>query len=101
MKLTKFIAAFAIMITAATAVNAQSATNRSDKSKIKQGVKTGELTKAETRNLAEQQRDIRKDVRVAKADGDITRAERKHIKREKKQADRTIYRKKHNDKDRD
>jgi hypothetical protein len=100
MKLTKFIAAFGIMIIAATNVNAQATANRGDKIKIKQGVKSGELTKKETVRLARQQKDIRQDVKSAKADGVVTREERKNIKREKRRADRTIYRKKHNNRDR-
>jgi len=100
MKLTKFIAAFVIMIIAATSVTAQTAANRNDKVKIKQGVRSGELTKAETVTLAKQQKDLRQDVRLAKADGNVTMAERKNIKKEKKQADRAIYRKKHNNRDR-
>lgn len=100
MKLTKFIAAFVFLIIAATSVNAQTTANPSDKIKIKQGVKSGELTKKETARLARQQKDIRQDVKSAKADGVVTRAERKNIKREKRKADRTIYRKKHNNRDR-
>jgi hypothetical protein len=100
MKLSKFIAAFGIMIIAATSVNAQTTANRSDKIKINQGVKSGELTKKETVRLARQQKDISQDVKSAKADGVVTREERKNIKKEKRKADRTIYRKKHNNRDR-
>ena len=100
MKLTKCIAAFLIMIIAATNAEAQTTANRSDRVKIKQGVRSGELTKRETVNLAKQQKHIRHDVRTAKADGVVTRAERKDIKKDKRQADRSIYRKKHNNRDR-
>ncbi len=96
----KLLTAFVIMIIAATNVNAQVTTNASDKVKIRQGVKSGELTKAERVRLAKQQKEIRKDVKSAKADGVVTRAERKDIKRQKRQADRTIYRKKNNNRDR-
>lgn len=99
MKLTKIFAALSLFSVMAISANAQ-ATHRSDRSKIKQGVKSGELTKKETCNLAKQQKNIKKDIRQAKADGNITRAERQDIFIAKKKADASIYRKKHNDRDR-
>ena len=96
----KILAALVIMIIAASNLNAQVTPNPSDKLKIGQGVKSGELTKAETVKLAKQQKEIRKDVKSAKADGEVTTAERKDIKKDKRKADRTIYRKKHNNRDR-
>jgi len=89
-----------IMIIAATNANAQSCTKRTDKSKIKQGVRSGELTRKEATSLVNQQKDIRQDMRTAKADGIITNAEEHNIKSQKRQADRNIYRKKNNDRDR-
>jgi uncharacterized membrane protein YebE (DUF533 family) len=68
--------------------------------RIKQGVKSGELTKAETVNLAKDQKDIRQEVRAARADGQVTGAERKDIRQDQRQASRKIYRKKHNKRDR-
>lgn len=100
MKLTKIFAAMFLMIIAAGNVNAQTVTHRKDKAKIKQGVRSGELTKQETVALAHQQKEIRHDIKDAKADGVVTKEERKDIKKEKKQADRNIYRKKHNRRER-
>ncbi len=100
MKLTKFIAAMLILLTAAVNVNAQAPGHRNDRTKIKQGVRSGELTRQETVALAKQQKDIRHDIKDAKADGVVTRHERKEIKQDKRQADRNIYRKKHNKRDR-
>jgi len=68
--------------------------------RIKQGVKSGELTKAETVNLAKDQKEIRQEVKAAKADGNVTTAERKDIRQDQRQASRKIYRKKHNNRDR-
>lgn len=99
MKLTKIFAALSIFSIMALGANAQT-THRSDRSKIKQGVKSGELTKKETRSLVRQHRDIRSDVRDAREDGVVTNRERKHIKIDKKKADASIYRKKHNNRDR-
>lgn len=100
MKLTKIFAAMFLMIIAAGNVNAQPVTNRKDKAKIKQGVRSGELTKQETVALAHQQKEIRQDINAAKADGVVTKEERKDIKKEKNQTDRNIYRKKHNRRER-
>ena len=64
--------------------------------RIKQGVKSGELTRHETRNLRQDQKDLHHDIKLAKADGKITRKERKIIQREENKESREIYRKKHN-----
>ena len=63
---------------------------------IREGVRSGDLTRAETRNLAMQQRNTRRDIRRAKSDGVVTRRERKEIRRDKRHNNRAIYRKKHN-----
>ena len=98
MKPCKIIAALLLMILAATSVDAQSI--RNDRTRIKQGVRSGELTRHETRRLVRQQRDVRQDVRLAKRDGVITPVERKEIRQDKRKADRRIYRAKHNRRDR-
>jgi hypothetical protein len=69
--------------------------------RIKHGVRNGELTRAETKNLVNDQREIRNDVKDARADGTVTPVERKEIKKEQRQASREIARKKHNKRDRD
>jgi hypothetical protein len=66
--------------------------------RIAQGVKSGQLTPAETAKLEKQQKTIHKQV-VAdrKANGGtLTASEKKQINREQNQASRNIYRKKHN-----
>ena len=45
--------------------------SHAQKHRIHQGVKSGELTKAETKNLIEDQKEIHQDVKLAKADGKI------------------------------
>ena len=90
MKFMKTLAAAAfLLVTQATQAQTQPA-------RIKQGVKSGELTKHETKTLVKQQKETRQDVKAAKADGTVTTAERKDIKQDKRQASRNIYRKKHN-----
>ena len=66
--------------------------------RIHQGVKSGELTKGETRRLERQQARIQRTKRVDKATngGKLTPAEKAHINRMQNRASRNIYRKKHN-----
>jgi hypothetical protein len=68
--------------------------------RIKQGVRSGELTRRETRKLAEEQRDIRQLERAYKSDGELTRAERADLHHEQNQASRDIHRQKHDAQDR-
>lgn len=63
--------------------------------RIRQGVRSNELTRHETRKLAEQQRDIRQLERAYKSDGKLTGAERRDLHHEQNQASRDIYRQKH------
>jgi hypothetical protein len=65
--------------------------------RINQGVRSGELTRAEARHLRADERKISRDKRMAKADGHVTNAERRHLRREENRTSRSIYRKKHND----
>lgn len=69
--------------------------------RIRQGVRSGELTKAEAINLRNGQKEIRQDVKEAKADGTISKDERKDIRQDQNQESRKIFRKKHNRRDRD
>ncbi|MBC7887932.1 MAG: hypothetical protein H7Z13_08575 [Ferruginibacter sp.] len=99
---TKFLFATAI-ICALGFSNAEAQVRKTAKhqhTRIKQGVKSGELTKAETKNLVHDQKEIRQDVRIAKSDGVVTGVEKKEIRQDQRQASRKIYRKKHNDRDR-
>lgn len=86
----------------ALGLNTAKAQNRSriQRHRIMQGVRSGELTRAETRSLVMQQRMTRRNMRRAYADGVITRRERKEIRRAKRHNSRVIYHKKHNLRDR-
>ncbi|MEO6232862.1 MAG: hypothetical protein ABJB11_06560 [Ferruginibacter sp.] len=98
---SKFIIATAIIFALGISnTEAQSKPTKTQHARIRQGVRSGELTKAETANLAHGQREIRQDVKSAKSDGVVTRKERKHIRKEKRQESRKIFRKKHNKRDR-
>ena len=73
---------------------------KNQRHRIVQGVKSGELTRAETKNVIRKEKEVKQDVKEAKADGVITGSERKEIRRDQNKASRTIYRKKHNNRDR-
>lgn len=64
--------------------------------RINQGVRSGELTRTETRRLVKEQKHVQHEKRLAKADGKITRRERNHIRHEQRVANRDIYRQKNN-----
>lgn len=64
--------------------------------RINQGVRSGELTKAETRQLKKQQRDINRTKKAAKADGVVTRRERAVIHHKQNKASANIAHKKNN-----
>lgn len=67
---------------------------------IRQGVRSGELTRRETGALAREQRDIRRLEREYKSDGELSRAERGDLHREQNQASRHIYGQTHDAQDR-
>ena len=96
MKTVRVLAVLVLMLTISTATNAQAGRSRIQHKRIAQGVRSGELTRNETRQLASEQRNIRLEKREARADAVVTAAERREIRREKRHASRNIIRKKHN-----
>lgn len=95
MKTKLFLSAF-ILAFAINSADAQTGKQVRQHKRIKQGVKSGELTKAEAINLRKGQQEIRQEKREAKADGVVTPAEKKEIRQEQRQESRKIYRKKNN-----
>ncbi|MDY6947639.1 MAG: hypothetical protein SXG53_18175 [Pseudomonadota bacterium] len=63
--------------------------------RVRQGVRSGELTRREAGGLAREQRDVRQLERSYKSDGELTRAERIDLQQEQNQASRHIYNQKH------
>lgn len=68
--------------------------------RIREGIRSGELTRGEVRSLEQEQREIRQEIRQAHTDGMVTRGERREIQQEQNQASRHITRAKHNRRDR-
>jgi opacity protein-like surface antigen len=67
--------------------------------RIKEGVKSGELTKGEAAKLEAREGKIAVDKAKAKSDGVVTPAERAKLRREQNRASKKIYEKKHNEKE--
>jgi Skp family chaperone for outer membrane proteins len=63
--------------------------------RIDQGVASGSLTSKEAANLDKRQDKIEADEAAAKADGKVTRAERRKLQREESRASAAIKRQKH------
>ncbi len=71
---------------------------RNQRARIRQGVKSGELTKGETAKLHSDEKAIRAEKQMAKEDGKVTPKERAKIRHDQNKESRKIYRLKHNDK---
>jgi len=63
--------------------------------RIVQGVKTGELTREEAKNLVQNEREIQQMKKDAKSDGVVTIEERKELHKKLNQQSREIYKQKH------
>ncbi|HVH32570.1 hypothetical protein ACFJIW_22940 [Tahibacter sp. UC22_41] len=81
--------------TAAAATPNVDAREANQHARIDQGVASGELTRREAAGLRAQQAHIRRDERAAKADGVVTRGERRHLQRELDHASANIDAQKH------
>jgi uncharacterized membrane protein YebE (DUF533 family) len=95
---TKTFLFVATFFTLSIAANAQA--NNTQKQRVKQGVKSDEITKAEADKIREERKEVRAEVKGAKADGTVTKEEKKDIKQERKDAKKAIVRAKHNNKTR-
>jgi multidrug resistance efflux pump len=87
-----------VILIAAGISTAEAQATRAHKqhARILNGAKSGSLTKKETKQVVQQQRAIRAEVKNAKSDGTVSNKEKRQIIRSKNQASRSIYRKKHN-----
>lgn len=70
------------------------------RSRIRQGIRSGELTRRETRGLVRQQGRIARSERRVERDGVVTYRERARLDRRLDRANRNIYRQKHDRQDR-
>ena len=65
------------------------------RSRIRHGVRSGELNRREAHRLRRQQAVTRAEEAKAKADGKVTKRERRHLNRRENRTSRHIYRQKH------
>jgi hypothetical protein len=83
-----------------TGLNAQEIQKRKEnqQDRIAQGVKSGQLTPAETANLEHKQARLNREIRRDRAanGGKLTNQEKRQINRQQNHLSRQIYRKKHN-----
>lgn len=63
--------------------------------RIQQGVRSGEITRDEAKQLRQERRDIKQEERAYKADGKLTREERKDLHQDLNDLSKDIYREKH------
>ena len=68
---------------------------REQQKRIRQGVKSGELTRKEARRLERKEGKIRADEMIAKSDGKVTAKERRRLNHDLHRASRDIHRQKH------
>jgi len=103
----KIILAAAIMLIASTGlINAQRGTRSTaarqatQQARIVEGVKSGELSRPEAARLEREQKKIQIEKRIAKADGTVTPAEKRFLRREQKRSSRHIARQKNDGQER-
>jgi len=102
MKITIFGGVLAAALAITSIANAQTHTPVINHRQVRQehrinkGVRSGELTRNEARSLRRGERNIQMEKRMAKADGRVTRAERRHLRHKENRMSRAIYRDKHN-----
>jgi polyhydroxyalkanoate synthesis regulator phasin len=68
--------------------------------RIANGVKSGELTKDETKDLVSDQKEIHAEEKNFKSDGDLTKDERKKLHQDQVAASKEIYQEKHDEQER-
>ena len=101
-RIAQILFALALVTTLAGVASAGTATPRINhrrvvqRARIRQGVRSGELTPREARHLRKGERHIARMERRAKADGQVTPRERARLNRAENRQSRRIYRLKHN-----
>lgn len=105
MKNSAWIAVTALIALAALGTESAEAARRDRRqnhqgARIRQGVRSGELTQGEARAVQAQQGHVRRIERRAEADGVVTEAEKLRIEKAQDRSSRQIYRLKHNGQDR-
>ncbi|MBO9632808.1 MAG: hypothetical protein J7578_06790 [Chitinophagaceae bacterium] len=97
MKASIFLSIVTLMVIGVGTLQAQPVRNKTQKERIDNGVRTGQLSRTEAYRLNHEQRHIRHDrMKYKKNDGHMGPRERRHLKHERKMASKHIYHHKHN-----
>lgn len=94
--LTLTAVCFAFAISASAQFRTDKPGMRQENMRERQGIRNGSITRGEAIRIEKQQRDYRRAVVGARADGYVSARERVNIRRQDRQVDRTIFRTKHN-----
>jgi Skp family chaperone for outer membrane proteins len=89
------LATFATPVVAGTDDPGVNRRQHRQKDRIKQGVRTGELTRQEAQKLRAEQKAIREKERALKSDGQLTKDERKDLHQDLNQSSQHIAEEKH------
>ena len=88
--------AFGSIATAQDRTPVINARQHNQERRINNGVRSGQLTRNETRHVRNDERRIRSEKRFAKASGHVTPRQRAILRHQENRTSRTIYRDKHN-----
>ena len=96
MSVKLIVAAIALISITTFTAAAQHRGLYNENQRIRQGVKSGELTRLETARLAHQKNELKREaIRFKTNDGRLSRAERAHLKRDHRKLNRNIRHQKH------
>jgi hypothetical protein len=96
MKKALLLGVIALLLGVSSETFAQGRNNRSDRERVRRGVRSGQITRDEARILRQRQRQNRAERRIYRSDGTLTREERREIRRDERQHDRQIRRARRN-----
>ncbi len=105
MKTAQWVGALCILLAFSIQAFGQStpqadARAKNQQARIKEGVKSGELTKHETIKLQKEQATIHAEKKTAMSDGNVTKAERAKLHHDQNKSSKHIARQKHDKQDR-
>lgn len=101
MKKFVFFSVFALLLGASISVSAQGYYGRrnqvrNEQQRIRQGVRSGQLTRDEAQELRARKHALHTERRAYRSDGVVTQDERRQLRRDQRAQSRTIYNYRHN-----
>jgi hypothetical protein len=89
MKKFLLLSAVALLLAGSTEAFAQGR-NRSDRQRVRRGIRSGQITREEARQIRLRQQQIRAERRGYRSDGTLTREERREIRSDRREQNRYI-----------